>query len=192
MAGLIPQTFIDDLIDRSDIVEVINARVSLKKTGKNYSACCPFHNEKTPSFSVNPQKQFYYCFGCGAGGNAVGFVMEHDHLDFRQAIESLAQQAGMEIPQESTQSDPQFKKRADIYSQLATVEKAYRAELKSTSTAIDYLKSRGLSGTIARDYGIGFAPDRWDFLSDKIAKSDESTRLLDCLLYTSPSPRDRG
>lgn len=179
MAGLIPQTFIDDLIDRTDIVEVINARVSLKKTGKNYSACCPFHNEKTPSFSVNPQKQFYYCFGCGAGGNAVGFVMEHDHLDFRQAIESLAQQAGMEIPQESTQSDPQFKKRADIYSQLATVEKAYRAELKSTSTAIDYLKSRGLSGTIARDYGIGFAPDRWDFLSDKIAKSDESTRLLE-------------
>ena len=179
MAGLIPQTFIDDLIDRTDIVEVINARVSLKKTGKNYSACCPFHDEKTPSFSVNPQKQFYYCFGCGAGGNVVSFVMENDNLDFRQAIETLAQQAGMEIPEESSKPDPQFKKRADIYSQLADVDKAYRAELKKSSIAIGYLKARGLSGTTARDYGIGFVPDRWDFLAVDLAKSDEATQLLE-------------
>lgn len=179
MAGLIPQTFIDDLIDRTDIVETINARVSLKKAGKSYTACCPFHNEKTPSFNVNPQKQFYHCFGCGVGGNVISFVMEHDNLDFRQTIEMLAQQAGMEIPQESSKPDPHFKKRADIYSQLSNVDKAYRAELKKASTAIEYLKSRGLSGTTARNYGIGFAPDRWDFVAEGAAKSDESTRLLE-------------
>ncbi len=100
MAGLIPQSFIDDLINRLDIVDVVSSRVQLKKTGKNYSACCPFHKEKTPSFTVSPDKQFYYCFGCGAGGNALGFVMDHDNLDFPQAVEELARAAGMEVPRE--------------------------------------------------------------------------------------------
>lgn len=179
MAGLIPQTFIDDLIDRTDIVEVINSRVTLKKTGKNYSACCPFHNEKTPSFSVNPQKQFYYCFGCGAAGNAIGFVMEHDNLDFRRAVETLAHQAGMEIPQESAKPDPQHKKRQDIYSQLENAEKRYRKELKGSQTAINYLKSRGLSGTIARDFALGFAPDQWDFLTQPASADPATTKLLE-------------
>ena len=101
MAGLIPQTFIDDLLDRIDIVDVVNARVPLKKAGKNYKACCPFHEEKSPSFTVSQDKQFYYCFGCGAGGNALGFVMEHDRLDFLPAVELLAKNAGLEIPRES-------------------------------------------------------------------------------------------
>ena len=96
MAGLIPQSFIDDLLNRTDIVDVVSSRLQLKKTGKNYSACCPFHKEKTPSFSVSPDKQFYYCFGCGAGGNALGFIMDHDNLDFPQAVEELAKAAGME------------------------------------------------------------------------------------------------
>lgn len=98
MAGLIPQSFIDDLLNRTDIVDVVSSRLQLKKAGKNYTACCPFHKEKTPSFSVSPDKQFYYCFGCGAGGNALGFMMDHDNLDFIQAVEELAKAAGMEIP----------------------------------------------------------------------------------------------
>jgi len=100
MAGLIPQGFIDDLLGRIDIVEVVGARLKLKKTGKNYSALCPFHNEKSPSFSVSPDKQFYYCFGCGAGGSALSFVMDFDRLDFPQAVEELARQAGVEVPHE--------------------------------------------------------------------------------------------
>lgn len=98
MAGLIPQSFIDDLLNRTDIVDVVSSRLQMKKAGKNYTACCPFHKEKTPSFSVSPDKQFYYCFGCGAGGNALGFMMDHDNLDFVQAVEELAKAAGMEIP----------------------------------------------------------------------------------------------
>jgi DNA primase len=95
----LPQAFLDDLLDRLDIVEVIDRRVKLKKAGKNYSACCPFHDERTPSFSVNPERQFYYCFGCGAGGNALGFVMDYERLDFREAVEGLAQSVGLEVPQ---------------------------------------------------------------------------------------------
>ena len=102
MAGLIPQTFIDDLLNRTDIVEVIDKRVILKKAGKNYTACCPFHQEKTPSFSVQPDRQFYYCFGCGAGGNAIGFVMNFDQLDFPLAVETLAKDVGLEVPKEET------------------------------------------------------------------------------------------
>ena len=96
----LPQAFLDDLLDRLDIVEVIDRRVKLKKAGKNYSACCPFHDEKTPSFSVNPERQFYYCFGCGAGGNAIGFVMDYERLDFREAVEGLAQTVGLEVPKD--------------------------------------------------------------------------------------------
>lgn len=179
MAGRIPQTFIDDLIDRTDIVEVVNSRVSLKKSGKNYSACCPFHHEKTPSFTVSPQKQFYYCFGCGAAGNAIGFIMAFDNQDFPTVIEGLAKDAGMEIPQESKVSDPQQKLRKSIYSQLESADKFYRSQLKSSPIAIDYLKSRGLSGTTARDYGVGFAPDSWDSLAGKAANDTTATNLLE-------------
>ena len=105
MAGLIPQSFIDDLLHRSDIVEVVDKRVALKKSGKNYQACCPFHNEKTPSFSVQPERQFYYCFGCGAGGNAIGFIMNFDHVDFPQAVEILARDAGLEVPREESKAE---------------------------------------------------------------------------------------
>src|SRR5690554_7917663 len=106
MAGLIAQGFIDDLLNRTDIVEVVSSRVQLKKSGKNYTACCPFHQEKTPSFSVSQDKQFYYCFGCGAGGNALGFLMDHDNLEFPEAVEELAQRAGVEVERESS-GEPQ-------------------------------------------------------------------------------------
>ena len=169
MAGLIPQSFIDDLLNRSDIVEVVSSRIQLKKAGKNYTACCPFHQEKTPSFSVSPDKQFYYCFGCGAGGNALGFVMDHDSLDFPQAVEELAKRAGMEVPRE--ESGPGRKPRqpvdSPLYPLLESAAEYYRQSLKShpaRKAAVEYLKGRGLSGVIARDFGLGFAPPGWDNL----------------------------
>jgi len=169
MAGLIPQSFIDDLLNRSDIVEVVGSRIQLKKAGKNYTARCPFHNEKTPSFSVSPDKQFYYCFGCGAGGNALGFIMDHDHLDFPQAVEELARRAGLEVPREDSGRGHKPRQPVDspLYPLLAAAADFYRQALKShpaRKAAVDYLKGRGLSGVIARDFGLGFAPPGWDNL----------------------------
>ncbi|MFJ4145613.1 DNA primase [Pseudomonas sp. NPDC089734] len=169
MAGLIPQSFIDDLLNRTDIVDVVSSRLQLKKTGKNFSACCPFHKEKTPSFSVSPDKQFYYCFGCGAGGNALGFIMDHDNLDFPQAVEELAKAAGMEVPREQSVKGQKPRQPTDspLYPLLAAAAEFYRQALKShpmRKAAVDYLKGRGLSGEIARDFGMGFAPPGWDNL----------------------------
>ncbi len=169
MAGLIPQSFIDDLLNRTDIVDIVSSRLQLKKTGKNYSACCPFHKEKTPSFSVSPDKQFYYCFGCGAGGNALGFIMDHDNLDFPQAVEDLAKAAGMEVPREQSVKGQKPRQPTDspLYPLLTAAAEFYRQALKSHPTrksAVDYLKGRGLSGEIARDFSLGFAPPGWDNL----------------------------
>ena len=169
MAGLIPQSFIDDLLNRTDIVDVVSSRVQMKKAGKNYTACCPFHKEKTPSFSVSPDKQFYYCFGCGAGGNALGFIMDHDNLDFPQAVEELAKAAGMEIPREESGRPHKPRQPTDspLYPLLTAAADFYRQALKghpARKAAVDYLKGRGLTGEIARDFGLGFAPPGWDNL----------------------------
>jgi DNA primase len=169
MAGLIPQSFIDDLLNRTDIVEVVGSRIQLKKAGKNYTACCPFHKEKTPSFSVSPDKQFYYCFGCGAGGNALGFIMDHDSLDFPQAVEDLAKRAGMDIPREESGRGrtPRQPTDSPLYPLLTAAADYYRQALKShpsRKSAVNYLKGRGLTGEIARDFGLGFAPPGWDNL----------------------------
>ena len=180
MAGRIPQPFIDDLIDRTDIVELVRSRTSLKKSGKNYSACCPFHDEKTPSFTVSPQKQFYYCFGCGAGGNAIGFLMEHDHLDFPTAVEVLAKTAGMEIPRE--ESNPRAeairKRRVDIYDQLQRAAELYQLKLRKHQPAVDYLKRRGLTGEIAREFGLGYVPDAWDSVLNLCGEDDSALKLM--------------
>lgn len=170
MAGLIPQGFIDDLLNRTDIVEVVGSRVQLKKAGKNYTARCPFHNEKTPSFSVSPDKQFYYCFGCGAGGNALGFIMDHDHLDFPQAVEELAKRAGLDVPREEgagRSNRPRQPSDSPLYALLTAASDYYRHALKQHPTrkaAVEYLKGRGLTGEIARDFALGFAPPGWDNL----------------------------
>ena len=169
MAGLIPQSFIDDLLNRTDIVEVVGSRIQLKKTGKNYSACCPFHKEKTPSFTVSPDKQFYYCFGCGAGGNALGFVMDHDHLEFPQAVDDLAKRIGMDVPREDRggSSRPRQPVDSPLYPLLAAASDYYKQALKShpaRKAAVDYFKGRGVSGVIARDFGLGFAPPGWEGL----------------------------
>jgi DNA primase len=179
-SGRIPRTFLDDLLNRVDIVEIIDARVPLKKKGREYWACCPFHNEKSPSFSVSQRKQFYHCFGCQQNGNAIGFLMDYDHMDFVEAIETLAQHVGVEIPYEQGQA-PDPRKKAESESLFATLQQCsdyYRGQLKNSSEAIDYLKNRGISGDIAARYAIGFAPPGWNNLSSDEKNLEASGMLV--------------
>src|SRR5690554_4623656 len=183
MAGLIPQNFIDELLDRIDIVEVVDHRVKLKRTGKNYSACCPFHDEKTPSFTVSPDKQFYYCFGCGASGNSVGFLMDYERLSFPEAVEQLANLAGLEIPRETQSSTERAQAQAkkSLYNLLEQTDHYFQEQLRTSPArrhAVDYLKRRGLDGRIARDYGIGFAPPGWDNLLKALGQTPDSQQRL--------------
>ncbi len=179
MAGLIPQNFIDDLISRSDIVEVINARVPLKRKGKEFTACCPFHNEKTPSFTVSENKQFYYCFGCHAKGNVIGFLMDYEHLSYVDAIESLAADQHLDVPHEDNgQVNQQKQDKQPLYDILKQASELYQQQLKTSERAIDYLKQRGLSGEIAKQFKIGYAPDGWDFLTSHLGKSKEHLLAL--------------
>ena len=182
MAGLIPQTFIDDLLDRVDIVDVVNGRVQLKKAGKNYKACCPFNEEKSPSFTVAQDKQFYYCFGCGAGGNALSFVMEFDRLDFLPAVEILAKNAGLEIPREAAPDRAVSRQKDSLYSILTEADQYFRQQLRinqAAGSAVDYLKGRGLSGKIAAQFGIGYAPPGWDNLLKSSGTDPAKLKLLD-------------
>ncbi|MDD9959478.1 MAG: DNA primase [Gammaproteobacteria bacterium] len=183
MAGLIPQSFIDDLLHRTDIVEVIDKRVALKKQGHNYTACCPFHQEKTPSFSVNQDRQFYYCFGCGVGGNAIGFVMNFDQVEFPQAVDTLAGYAGLEVPREESKAQQRkSSENAKIIEVLELASKFYQFQLRQheqKATAVSYLKERGVSGEIARDFGLGFAPPGWDNLLRAVGTEE---KLQQCLL----------
>ena len=177
----LPQAFIDQVLDRTDIVDVVDRRVKLKKAGKNYSACCPFHQEKTPSFSVNPDKQFYYCFGCGAGGNALGFIMEFERMDFREAIELLAHSAGIEMPPEEADNAPQVDNQKPLYESMERATKLYEGFLrqhKDRKSVVDYLKHRGLSGEIARDFRLGFAPEGWDNLMQTLADEESIEHAL--------------
>ncbi len=165
-AGLIPKSFIHDLLNRLDIVDVVERYVPLKKAGANYVACCPFHNEKSPSFTVSQSKQFYHCFGCGAHGTAIGFVMEHAGFGYVEAIEELARNVGLEVPRERPTAGDAFQKVApDLYEVMQTATRYYREQLKQSPRAIDYLKQRGLSGEIAAKFGIGYAPDAWQNLA---------------------------
>ena len=179
MAGRIPQSFINDLIERVDIVDVIDERVPLKRTGKNLQALCPFHNEKSPSFSVNPEKQFYYCFGCGATGTSLGFLMEYDRLDFVEAVETLARIAGVEVPREAGSRE----RRVDVglYDVLEAADAFFRAALRDrtkSQSAVEYLKARGVTGIIARDFAIGYAPAGWDGLKNSLSSFGEQ-KLID-------------
>lgn len=170
--GRIPQHFIDELIARADIVELIGSRVQLKKAGKEYKACCPFHGEKTPSFTVVPDKQFYHCFGCGVHGTALGFLMEHDHLSFVEAVEDLAARVGMEVPREEEPAGAKPKPGEDLYVLMEGVADLYRRQLKNDAHAIDYLKKRGLDGEIVGRFGIGYVPDAWDTVLRKFGTSE--------------------
>ena len=176
----IPENFVQDLLARTDLVELIDARVPLKKTGRNYSACCPFHQEKTPSFTVAPDKQFYYCFGCGASGNAVGFLMEYEHMNFPEAVKQLASRAGMEVPESrpETAADKQRKDRLQsLYDLLSRAERFYSQQLRQApekQKAVSYLKNRGLSGEIAKKFAIGFAPPGYDNLINGLSLTESA------------------
>jgi len=181
MAGKIPQSFIDDLLARTDVVDVIDSRVTLKKKGKDYMACCPFHGEKTPSFSVSREKQFYYCFGCGASGSALSFLMDYEHLGFVEAIEMLASQAGMEVPREEGNDDRPRVNYEPLYAQLDASSQFFRDQLRNhpqAQRAIDYLKGRGLSGEITTAFGIGFAPAGWDNLIKHVGDDPAKQQAL--------------
>lgn len=163
---MIPPSFIQDLLGRVDIVEVIDRHVKLKRSGSNYAACCPFHTEKSPSFTVSPTKQFYHCFGCGAHGTAIGFMMEYGGMGFVDAVKDLAQSVGMQVPEEarSEQYQRRAEEGADLHGLLLQAAQFYRNQLKDAPRAIEYLKGRGLSGEIAKRFGIGYAPDGWQNL----------------------------
>lgn len=183
MAGRIPQNFIDDLLSRVNIVDVVDARIRLKKAGKNHSACCPFHSEKTPSFTVASDKQFYYCFGCGAKGNAIGFVMEYDHIDFPEAVELLAGTVGLEVPKEETTpfQQQQQKERANYYDLMSSANAFYQQQLRfhpDKAAPVEYLKKRGLSGKAAKFFEIGFAPAGWDNLKNALATDEDKQAAL--------------
>lgn len=179
MAGRIPDSFIDELLARVDIADVVGERVQLKRSGSNQLGLCPFHGEKSPSFTVSTAKQFYHCFGCGAHGSAIRFLMEYDRLDFREAVAQLAQMAGMEMP-ENTQDPAVQQNHAPLYALLERADRAYQQWLRQhpqRQRAIDYLRQRGLSGEIARRFGIGFAPPGWDNLISRLGASDDLQRV---------------
>lgn len=191
MASRIPQSFIDDLLDRTDIVDLVDGHVKLKKTGRNYSACCPFHKEKTPSFSVAPDKQFYYCFGCGAGGNAIGFLMQLANLNFPEAVEELAGKAGLTVPKDdsvtskaaSAASQAKTQARNQAYDILNQASQYYQSQLRrhpDRQKAVTYLKGRGLNGQIAQRFGVGYAPTGWQNLMQELApKVEQEQGLID-------------
>ena len=189
MAGMIPRQFIDNLLARADIVEVIDSRVPLKKAGKNYQACCPFHTEKSPSFSVSQDKQFYHCFGCGEHGNAISFLMEFERLEFPDAVEELASHYNMEVPREQNNRSPAQQKqdqkayiqKQDDYELMAQISQFFQQQLKVATdkeVAIEYLKGRGLSGEIVKRFGIGYISDAWDGMMKVFGRSGQINQQL--------------
>ena len=182
MAGRIPQSFIDDLLSRADIVEIIDARVPLKKAGRDYAACCPFHDEKTPSFTVSPTKQFFHCFGCGAHGTALGFLMEYDHMGFVEAVEELAAKQGLEIPYEGgAPAAGPGRDLKPLYDLLGQADRYFRHQLRhhpAATKAVDYLKGRGVSGEVAAAFGLGYAPPGWDGLLQALGRDDQALKQL--------------
>ena len=193
MAGRIPQEFLDQLLSRVDLIEIVNSRVPLRRAGREFMACCPFHAEKTPSFSVSPSKQFYHCFGCGAHGNAIGFLMAYERLGFLDAVEELARHAGLELPQRGDSGDSS----RVLLERVGQADWFFRQQLRAhpdRQRAVDYLRQRGLTGQIASVFGIGYAPPGWDnlcralrgegvpaeeLLSAGLASRDEQGRLRD-------------
>ncbi|MFW6258948.1 MAG: DNA primase, partial [Halochromatium sp.] len=181
MAGKIPLDFIERLLERIEIAEIVGARVQLKKAGGLLKGLCPFHNEKTPSFVVTPSRQTYHCFGCHAHGNAIDFLIAHDRLEFREAIEELAQHAGLELPSEinAAPAGPDPKPLYRILKQAATLFQQQLRAHPQARRAADYLRGRGLSGEIAARFGLGFAPPGWDFLLGQLGQAPDAQTLLE-------------
>ncbi|WP_386692459.1 DNA primase [Lonepinella sp. MS14434] len=195
MAGLIPRSFINDIIAKADIVDIVNSRVKLKKAGtNNYQACCPFHHEKTPSFTVSKTKQFYHCFGCGAHGNALSFLMEYDKLEFVEAVEELANILGLDVPREETRGKSDkpyvnYQTKKDLYQLMQEIAELYQQQLPKSQLAQDYLQQRGLSKEIIQRFSIGFVPDSYDLVVRQFGKNKEEQERLFSLGMVKRSER---
>ena len=176
MAGRIPQTFIDEVVGRSDIVEIISARLPLKKAGREYKACCPFHNEKSPSFWVSPDKQFYHCFGCGAHGTVIGFLMQYEKMEFLDAVADLAQRAGLELPREA--QGPRDPGGVDLHSIMARIARFFEQNLADQPRPKDYVAARGIDAKTAAKFALGYAPDSWDALLNRFGATEEERRHI--------------
>jgi DNA primase len=191
MAGRIPQGFIDEIVARSDIVEVIGARVPLKKAGREYKACCPFHGEKTPSFTVSPTKQFFHCFGCGVHGTVLGFLMDYEKLGFIEALTELAERAGLELPREA--GDSREGGGADLYELMSRAARFFEQTLKDSAPARAYLERRGVDESSCARFALGYAPDSWNALLTRFGTSDaERRRLLQAGLIIEREARGAG
>lgn len=178
--GRIPQSFIDEVLLRTDIVDLVDARVKLKRAGKNYTACCPFHTEKSPSFTVNREKQFYYCFGCGASGNALSFLMEHDRMDFIDGLKQLAGQAGLTLPETRETGRPR-ESHQPLFDALEAAAAWFEQQLRSAPArerAVSYLKRRGVTGQVAKAFRLGYAPPGWDNLLNQLATTPDLQQQL--------------
>jgi DNA primase len=176
MAGRIPQTFIDEVIARSDIVEIIGLRVPLKKAGREYKACCPFHGEKTPSFWVSPDKQFYHCFGCGAHGTVLGFLMQYEKLEFLDAVADLAERAGLEVPREAHAAPAPGS--GDLYDVMAATARFFEQNLADDARATGYLETRGVTAETAARFALGYAPDSWNAVLTRFGGQEAERRRL--------------
>ncbi|HWN37880.1 MAG TPA: DNA primase [Gammaproteobacteria bacterium] len=190
MAGRIPKSFIDELVGRADIVEVVGARVTLKRAGSNYKGLCPFHGEKTPSFIVTPSRGTYHCFGCSAHGTALGFLMAYDNLEFPEAVEALAEMMGLEVPRENAGAPERKDDNEELYALLREADQIYRATLRGSDKAVAYLKKRGIDGPTAGRFGIGYAPDAWDTVLKQLGTSD--ARIAKLLQAGLLSANDSG
>jgi DNA primase len=176
MAGRIPQAFLDDIVARSDIVDIIGARVSLKKSGREYKACCPFHSEKSPSFWVSPDKQFYHCFGCGAHGTVIGFLMQHEKMDFVDAVADLAQRAGLELPREAFA--PRDAGGVDLHEVMSRASRFFEQNLADNPRSLQYLRTRGIDAKTSANFALGYAPDSWDALLNRFGGQEDERRRL--------------
>ena len=186
MAGKIPQPFIDQILNQTDIVDLISSYIDLKSKGREFSACCPFHGEKTPSFTVSPEKQFYHCFGCGAHGTAISFLMEHEGLQFVEAIDMLATRLGLEVPYEK--GTPQKNNNQVLFDALSEASKFYQQQLRASQNSIEYLKTRGISGEVAANFNIGFAPSGFDTIYPGLENNFSQEVLIKAGLLSEKSP----
>jgi DNA primase len=176
MAGRIPQAFIDEVVARSDIVEIIGARVPLKKSGREFKACCPFHNEKSPSFWVSPDKQFYHCFGCGVHGTAIGFLMQYEKMEFVDAVADLAQRAGLEMPREAT--GPRDPDGANLHDLMARIARFFEQNLADNGRAQQYVSTRGIDAATSARFALGYAPNSWDALLNRFGAEEDARRQI--------------